>query len=117
MKGTPKNIFTNEKSKLYKNIHIHSCLRAKLLQSSPTLCDSLDGSPPGSSVHSIFQARILEWVTIPFSRLSSGLGLNLHLLRLMHWQAGSLLLAPPGKPIYMRVCVCVCVCKYLSKNK
>ena len=35
------------------------------------LCNPMDGSPPGSSVHGIFQARILEWVAIPFSRGSS----------------------------------------------
>ena len=39
---------------------------AKSLQSCPTLCDPLDGSPPGSSVHGIFQARTLEWVAISF---------------------------------------------------
>ena len=37
-------------------------------QSCPTLCNGMDRSPPGSSVHGIFQARILEWVAIPFSR-------------------------------------------------
>ena len=41
--------------------------------SCPTLCNPLDCSPPGSSVHGIFQARILEWVTISFSRRSSWL--------------------------------------------
>ena len=35
------------------------------------LCDPMDYSPPGSSVHGILQARILEWVAIPFSRGSS----------------------------------------------
>ena len=40
-------------------------------QLCPTLCDTMDCSPPGSSVHGILQARILEWVAIPFSRLSS----------------------------------------------
>ena len=41
---------------------------AKLLQSCPTLCNSLvDCSPPGSSVHGILQARVLEWVAIAFS--------------------------------------------------
>ena len=44
------------------------CLVAK---SCPTLCDSMDCSPPGSSLHGILQARILEWVAIPFSRGSS----------------------------------------------
>ena len=37
---------------------------AKLLQWCPTLCDPIDGSPPGSSVPGILQARILEWVAI-----------------------------------------------------
>jgi len=36
---------------------------AKSLQSCPTLCDPIDGSPPGSAVPGILQARILEWVT------------------------------------------------------
>ena len=36
----------------------------KLLQSCPTLCNPIDHSPPGSSVHGIFQAKILEWVAI-----------------------------------------------------
>jgi len=40
---------------------------AKSLQSCPTLCDPIDGSPPGSSVHGIFQARVLEWGAIAFS--------------------------------------------------
>ena len=38
------------------------------LQSCPTLCDPMDCSPPGSSVHGILQARILEWVAMPSSR-------------------------------------------------
>ena len=46
-------------------------MRAKLLQSCPTLCDPLDSSPPGSSVHGILQGRILEWVAISYSRGSS----------------------------------------------
>ena len=40
---------------------------AKSLQSCPTLCDPIDGSPPGSVVPGILQARILEWVAISFS--------------------------------------------------
>ena len=40
---------------------------AKSLQSCPTLCDPIDGSPPGSPVPGIFQARTLEWVAISFS--------------------------------------------------
>ena len=56
-----------------------------------------------SSVHGILQARTLEWVAMPSS---SGSSLtqesNLCLLGLLHWQAGSLPLAPPGKPFFKR---------------
>ena len=44
---------------------------AQSFQSCPTLCDPMDCSPPGSSVHGTSQARILEWVVISFSRGSS----------------------------------------------
>ena len=40
---------------------------AKSLQSCPTLCDPIDGSPPGSAVPGLLQARTLEWVAISFS--------------------------------------------------
>ena len=40
---------------------------AKLLQSCPTLCDLKDGSPPGSPIPGILQARTLKWVAISFS--------------------------------------------------
>ena len=40
---------------------------AKLRQSCPTLCDPIDGSPPGSPIPGIVQARTLEWVAISFS--------------------------------------------------
>ena len=49
----------------------HACVIAKSLQSCPTLCDLMDCSLPGSSVHEILQARILEWVAISSSRGSS----------------------------------------------
>ena len=42
---------------------------AKWLQSCPTLCNPIDGSPPGSPVPGILQARIMEWVAISFYRL------------------------------------------------
>ena len=44
---------------------------SEVTQSCPTLCDPVDCSPPGSSVHGILQARILEWVAISFSREAS----------------------------------------------
>ena len=43
---------------------------AKLLQSCPTLCDPIDGSPLGSAIPGILQARTLEWVAISFSNAS-----------------------------------------------
>ena len=44
------------------------CTCALVAQSYTTLCNPMDGSPPGSSTHGILQARILEWVNIPFSK-------------------------------------------------
>ena len=70
---------TND-SYVYLMIHshpLHQCLLSLwtwfvlVTQSCPALCDPMDCSPPGSSVHGILQARILEWVAIPFSRGSS----------------------------------------------
>ena len=52
----------------------HPCSKRKwseVSQSCPTLCDPVDCSLPGSSVHGIFQARVLEWIAISFSRGSS----------------------------------------------
>ena len=51
------------------SIHIYPCAAAaaKSLQSCPTLCNPIDGSPPGSAVPGILQARTLKWVAISFS--------------------------------------------------
>ena len=46
----------------------YAAAAAKSLQSYPTLCDPIDGSPPGSPFCGILQARILEWVAVPFSK-------------------------------------------------
>ena len=73
------------------------CLLSHLL--CPTLCNTMDCRLPGSSVHEILQARILEWVAMPSSKGSSlSKGSNWPLLCLLHWQVGSLPKAPPGKP-------------------
>ena len=53
---------------------------AKSFQVCPTLCDRIDGSPPGSSVPGILQARVLEWVAISFSRQAQHQDLNSDLL-------------------------------------
>ena len=72
-------------------------LAAKSLQSCLTLCDPMDCSPPGSSVHGILRTRILEWWVA--SSLLQGIfptqGSKTCFLYLLHWQAGSLPLAPP----------------------
>ena len=72
-------------------------LKVKVLVSQlcPTLFDPLYFSSPGSSVHGILQARILERVTIPFYRGSSDPGIE---PRSPELQADSLLSEPPGKP-------------------
>ena len=43
-------------------------MKSEVAQSCPTLCEPMDCSPPGSSIHGIFQARVLEWVAVSFSR-------------------------------------------------
>ena len=47
--------------------HAVAAAAAKSLQSCPTLCNPIDGSPPGSAIPGILQARTLEWVAISFS--------------------------------------------------
>ena len=54
------------------SIQSRSAAAAKSLQLCPTLCNPIDGSPPGSAVPGILQARTLEWVAISFSN-SQGL--------------------------------------------
>ena len=51
----------------YDWLYAAAAAAAKLLQSCLTLCDPIDGSPPGSPVPAILQARTLEWVAISFS--------------------------------------------------
>ena len=59
-------------------LHPGGMLTAKSLQWCPTVCNPMDCSLPGSSVHGIFQARVLEWGAIAFSRGDSYLTSNLH---------------------------------------
>ena len=56
--------------KIHSNPPLILYAAAKSLQSCPTLCDSIDSSPPGSAVPGILQARTLEWVAISFSIVS-----------------------------------------------
>ena len=51
----------------YQLEYLSAAAAAKSLQLCPTLCDPRDGSLPGSSIHGIFQARVLEWCATAFS--------------------------------------------------
>ena len=57
---------TKSKQQICKS-SLAAAAAAKSLQSCPTLCDPIDGSPPGSPVPGILHARTLEWVAISFS--------------------------------------------------
>ena len=61
-----RTLATNEVQPTFLFLYALLCLVA---QTCTTLCDPIDCSPPGSSVHGILQARILEWIAIPSSRL------------------------------------------------
>ena len=64
------------KTKIMSSCPISSVQFSSVTQSCPTLCDPIDGSPPGSSVHGIFQARVLEWGAIAFSEYDVWIGHN-----------------------------------------
>ena len=72
-----------------------------VLQLCPTLADPMDCSPPGSSVHRTLQARVLEWVAVPFSRGFFRPRDRTHVSAL---QVVSLLPEPPGPPFPPRGC-------------
>ena len=61
------NLESAQKSIDYSKCEVPAAAAAKSLQSCLTLCDPIDGSPPGSPVPGILQARTLEWVVISFS--------------------------------------------------
>ena len=75
-----------------------SLVRAKSLQSCLTLCDPMDCSLLGSSVHGILQARILEWVGMPTSRDLPNQGIEPASPAAPALQADSLLLSHQGSP-------------------
>ena len=63
--GTEEYVPNEHKVNLRRNLN--AAAATKSLQSCPTLCDPTDGSPAGSSIHGIFQARVLEWGATAFS--------------------------------------------------
>ena len=78
---------------LLLNFHVHT----KSLHSCLTLCDLMNHSPPGPSIHGILQTRILEWVAVPSSRVSSWSRVQTCI------QAGSSPLAPRGKHFHSQI--------------
>ena len=93
------DLFSNDQFYLYYTDFdvILSCLCAKSLQLCLTLCNPMDCSPPGSSVHRTLQARMGCHVLLQGIFLTQGLNPRLLYLSLLYWQAVSLPLAPPGK--------------------
>ena len=63
----PHMVFPNRMMEV--EVEIEVAAAAKSLQSCPTLCDPIDGSPPGSSIPGILQAKMLKWVAISFSNV------------------------------------------------
>ena len=82
---------------------------AKLLQSCPTLCDPIDGSPPGSCVPGILQARIFEWVAIS----SSNTCMHAKSLQSCLTLCDPMNSSPPGSSVHRifqaRILVCVAI--------
>ena len=73
----PSSFLYRYNNKFYVKFHYilkvisHMCMYVLVAQLCPTICDPMDCSPPGSSVHGIVQAWILDWVAISFARGSS----------------------------------------------
>ena len=77
------------------------CMHAKSLQLGLTLCNPMDYSLAGSSVHQILQARILEWVAISFSRGSSWPRTQTYISCSPYSSGGFFTTGPPGKPNFI----------------
>ena len=103
------------KQKISFTVLLRTC---SVAQSCPTLCNSTDCTLSDSSVHRLFQAEILEWVAISYSRGSSQPGSNPHLLCFLHWKADSLPLSHRGSPVLLFIINPVLVWKqfYLMKQ-
>ena len=101
--GTQRPDETEEKGTRLRHLDSpDSCVLAKSLQSCPTLCDPMDCSPSGSSVHGISQGRIPEWVAI-FSSRGSSQTRDWTCISCGSCTAGGFFTAePPGKPRRLR---------------
>ena len=90
-----RHSFLPDRNQHVRNAIEGTCMPAK---SCLSLCDPKDCSSPGSFVHGILQARILEWVAMPSSGDFPNPGIQPCLLHLLHWQVVSLTLVWPEKP-------------------
>ena len=84
------------------------CMYTQSLHLCPNICDSMDRSLPGSSVHGIFPAWILEWVAMPSSRGSSWPRDRAHVFCIARIAGGFFTDEPPGK--FREACCCCCCC-------
>ena len=94
----------------YYLLHIPLRCESEVAQLCPTLCDPMDYSLSGSSVHGIFQARVLVWIAISFSRGSSR---PRNRTRVSRIASRALLSEPPGKTFE----VCIPVITFLQMRK
>ena len=94
-------------------------MHARLLQLCSTLCDPVDCSLPGFSVHGILQARILEWVAMPSSRVSSQPRDQTSVSCISCTAGRFRTTKPPREPVCVCVCVCTCthVCVYVCMTE
>ena len=98
------------------------CMKVKseseVAQSFPTLSDPMDCSPPGSSIHGIFQARVLEWGAMAFSIETDYLDVIFTEIQLFfltstpHIVASLWLISKVLQKLILIVCVCLCVYQY-----
>ena len=86
-----------------KRMQVKQCMRAELFQSCPTLCNPMDCGPPGSCPWDTPGKNTGVGCLALFQGIFPTQRLNLHLLRLLHWQVGSLPLPPPGKHQVMQM--------------
>ena len=92
----------------FSQIHVAVCMLSCF--SHVQLCDPIQFSPPGSSIHGILLARILEWVPFPTPGNLPKLWIKPMSLMSPALAGRFFTLAPPGKPSYMCMCLCVLSC-------
>ena len=98
----------------YIYIYIYIYMKVKVAQSCPTLCDPLNYTIPGSFVHGILQARILEWIAVPFFREFSQPRDQTQVSLIA---GGFFIIWATSEALYMCVYVCVCVCVCVTWKK